>query len=394
VPVLLAALGVLAISLDSAVNVALPDMAAAFGVGPAAIRWVIVCYVLTYALTAFAGGVVADRVGAPPVFALGLALSAAVFVGYGAAGSYAAVLLLRVAQGVGGGLVYGTAPALVTLALPSSRRGRGLGLMSAGLGAGLVAGPLVGGALVAAWGWRAAFVFRAPVMAAVALLAVLRRPPGMGGRPGARLPAASAILRWPVLRALALALVATCAQFAVWLLAPFYLMSILGLGPRAGGALFVLTALGTAVASPAVGLVTDRAGPRMPMLAGLALETAGLLALSRCAADSPLWLAALGLLLVGVGVGAFQVPNLAELMGAFPPGQQGAAGGLGFLGRTLGSAAGAQLAGAVYGAWVGEVGEVGAMRAAFSVAAAVAMVALALAVVPARSSSRARAGAL
>ena len=66
-PVLLAALGMLAVSLDSAVNVALPDMAAAFGVGPAAIRWVIICYVLTYALTAFAAGLAADRVGAGPV---------------------------------------------------------------------------------------------------------------------------------------------------------------------------------------------------------------------------------------------------------------------------------------------------------------------------------------
>jgi hypothetical protein len=46
VPVLLAALGMLVVSLDSAVNVALPAMAEAFAIGPAEIRWVIICYVI------------------------------------------------------------------------------------------------------------------------------------------------------------------------------------------------------------------------------------------------------------------------------------------------------------------------------------------------------------
>jgi MFS family permease len=228
------------------------------------------------------------------------------------------------------------------------------------------------------------FVFRAPVMAAVAAFALLRRPPAAAGSAGSRLVAAREVLRWPVLRALALALVATSAQFSVWLLAPFYLMSILGLGPQFGGAVFMLTALGTALASPAVGLVTDRAGPRIPVLAGLALETAGLFALSRGTAETPLWLVAASLAVVGLGVGAFHVPNLADLMGAFPPARQGAAGGLGFLGRTLGSAAGAELAGAVFGAWAPQ-GEMGAIRAAFGAAALVAGLALALAAVPAAS---------
>ena len=70
-PVLLAALGALLMSLDSAINIVLPAMAGAFGVEPAAIRWVIICYVLTYALTAFVAGVLADRLGPGPVFTAG-----------------------------------------------------------------------------------------------------------------------------------------------------------------------------------------------------------------------------------------------------------------------------------------------------------------------------------
>ena len=48
----------LVVSLDSAVNVALPAMAEAFAIGPAEIRWVIICYVLTYAITSVAAGVI------------------------------------------------------------------------------------------------------------------------------------------------------------------------------------------------------------------------------------------------------------------------------------------------------------------------------------------------
>jgi len=55
-PVLLAAAGFLLVGLDGSVNIAFPALSAAFGVGPTTIRWVIICYVGTYALTAFAAG--------------------------------------------------------------------------------------------------------------------------------------------------------------------------------------------------------------------------------------------------------------------------------------------------------------------------------------------------
>src|SRR5215475_7622026 len=113
-PVLLATLGALVVSLDSSINIALPAMARAFAIAPAEIRWVIICYVLTYAVTSFAAGVLADRLRPGPVFTAGLWVSGAAFAAYAAAPSFAAVLALRIIQGIGGGLVYGAAPALVT----------------------------------------------------------------------------------------------------------------------------------------------------------------------------------------------------------------------------------------------------------------------------------------
>ncbi|HET7876562.1 MAG TPA: MFS transporter [Methylomirabilota bacterium] len=381
-PVLLAALGVFAVSLDSSINMALPSIASAFHLGPAAVRWVIICYVLTYALMAFAAGLVADRVGPGPVFTTGLALSCAAFVGYAAAASYGAVLALRVTQGVGAGLVYGTAPALVTLALPRERHGRGLGLMSLGLGLGLGLGPLVGGAVVERFGWPGAFLYRAPIMGGLTVLALVVASRAEPTGPIARMVAARDLLRPPVLTGAALAFLSNYAQFSVWLLVPFFLVSILSLGPALGGVFFMLTPLGTAVAAPFSGWVTDRVGARWPLAAGLIVEAVGLVTIARFTAEPPLALVAVALGLVGLGVGVFQVPNLAQMMAAFPAGQQGAAGGLVFLSRTLGSAVGVQVTAMVFDARVTSQGFIGAFGSAFTAAAAACALAIILTLIP------------
>jgi MFS family permease len=384
-PVLLAALGALLMSLDSAINIVLPAMAAAFGVTPAAIRWVIICYVLTYAITAFAAGLLADRLGPGPVFTAGLWLSGAAFVGYALGPSYGAVLLLRVVQGLGGGLVYGTAPALVTLSLPRERHGRGLGTMSLGLGVGLGIGPVLGGLLLGASGWPAAFVFRAPLFLAAAALAQTRVGRLGHAAPAARRIAPEDLLRLPVLRAALLAFLSNYAQFAVWLLMPFFLVGALGLSPRLGGVVFALTPLGAALAAPLGGFATDRVGPRWPLVGGLVLEVAGLLAISRMTEATPLALVGVAMGLVGLGVGLFQVPNLAEMMAAFSPTQQGAAGGLAFLGRTLGSAVGVQVTAMLFDARLGREGFLPAFQGAFLAAGAACALAAALALLPVRT---------
>jgi MFS family permease len=114
----IAAAGAALVSLDSIVNIAFPAMSAGFAVPPERMRWVIICYVFTYALTALAGGAVADRVGHARVFQAGVALSAFAFALGGLAPSFDTFLGARVVQGFAGGLVYGTAPGLVTLAGP------------------------------------------------------------------------------------------------------------------------------------------------------------------------------------------------------------------------------------------------------------------------------------
>src|SRR5688572_16935727 len=177
----LAAAGVFLVSLDSTVNIAFPAMAAGFGVPPERMRWVIIAYVFTYAIMSFAGGAWADRAGHARVFGAGLAISGFAFLLAGLAPDFGWFLAARVVQGFGGGLVYGTAPGIVIAAAAPGARGRALGAMTAAIGLGYCVGPLLAGALVEGFGWRAIFHVRVPVAAATLAWAVLVLPRARGG---------------------------------------------------------------------------------------------------------------------------------------------------------------------------------------------------------------------
>lgn len=375
--------GALVVSLDSTVNIALPAMGAAFHLAPEQTRWVIVCYVFTYALTSFAGGALGDRIGHARVFRAGLLASALASVLCGVAPTFGWLLAGRIVLGVAGGLVYGPAPGLVTLAAPPAERGRVLGLLNAGIAVGFAAGPIVAGALVARFGWPAVFHVRAPLALALFAWALVALPAGRGRVAHARI-AVPDFVRAAVLYPGALAFLANAGIFAVWLLAPFYLVERRALTPEVAGFFFMLTPLGTAIAAPLAGRVSDRLGPWWPLLLGLAVEAAGLRLLAAAGPDTRLPLVALGLGLAGFGLGVFQVPNMVALMAAFPPAQQGAAGGFAFLARTLGVVAGVSVFAEIFGAARATQGFDVAYSRAFLAATLVVIVALLAALRPIR----------
>jgi hypothetical protein len=88
----------------------------------------------------------------------------------------------------------------------------------------------------------------------------------------------------------------------------------------------------------------------------------------------------LALFVAGFGLGFFEVPNMTTIMTAFPAGQQGAAGGLSFLARTLGVVTGVAVAGQVVAARTASVGFLGAFTESLLVAALAVAAAAALAV--------------
>jgi len=235
-------------------------------------------------------------------------------------------------------------------------------------------GPLGAGLLVEPFGWRSVFHVRVPL--ALGLLAwsiaALSAEPMERTRQPVRV---ADLTRAPVLLACALSFVARGAIFAIWLLVPFYLVDARGLSPAIAGVLFMLAPLGTAFAAPLSGRLADRVGSWAPAVAGLAIESLGLALLGTADGATPLGSIAIGLFTAGWGVGFFEVPNMAAIMSAFAPTQQGAAGGLSFLARTLGVVVGVASLAEIFAVRRVTVGFLGAfaeahMTAAIAVAAA------------------------
>ena len=169
-------LGTSVVPLDTAVNIAFPTITAGFALPIQMIQWVVICYVLTYSSLMLAFGRVGDIFSHGRVFRIGLLWSGAAFLLCAVAPSYNWLLFCRFLQGIGASLIVSCAPALVLELFPEERRSRAVGAFALIYAVGSAAGPLVGGALVAQWGWPAVFWFRAPI-ALTALLLLEGLPP-------------------------------------------------------------------------------------------------------------------------------------------------------------------------------------------------------------------------
>jgi MFS family permease len=398
-PVLVATLGVLTVALDAAVNIAFPAISTAFQVPATSIQWIVLTYMGAFAAALIPAGRLADRVGHARVFRGGLVLTGAAHLLCGFAPAWTWLLGARVAQGLGAALVMASAPALVTRATASSRRGRALGRVGVAQSLGAVVGPLGGGILVGALGWRVVYLGRLPLV--LLGLGLCRSLPGVAMShdvepPDATMPRPeSAARRLADRRTLVIAnaahLLSWVALFAVWLLVPYYLIDWREFPAWLGGLLFTIGPLAQAGAAPVAGRLADRGAGRWLAPVGLALEGLGLWLTGRLDDVASPARIAVALGFGGFGSGLFIVANMHYVMAALSPSRQGVAGGLVVLMRTAGVVVGASVTSAVYAARLSahaSLGPRGAAAAAFAdafgVAAAIAGAAVLLSLVPPR----------
>ena len=165
-------LGFGVVQLDvSVVNVAIQPIGADLGAGVAGLQWVVNAYTVAFAALILSAGALGDRVGARRVFMSGFGLFTAASVACGLAPSLPALVAARAVQGAGAAVLVPCSLSLLTHAYPDpAGRARAVGLWAAGAAAALSAGPLVGGLLTAALGWRSIFFVNVPIGLAGILL--------------------------------------------------------------------------------------------------------------------------------------------------------------------------------------------------------------------------------
>lgn len=378
--------------MDFAVNVAFPAITAAFALDVQSIRWVVICYVITYASLMLAFGKLGDVIGHRVVFRAGLIVGTLAFAACGLAPSYAWLLSARALQGIATALVLSCAPALVVAACGDERRTWALSRYTMTTAVAGIVGPLAGGAAIQLMGWAGVFWFRLPV-ALLALLLLAKLPAGeapahplrhLDWMSSALLAAGLALLlfapalspgtthvAWPLASGVAgvllLALFArrergaaepllpavavrdpavrlsnltsimvNLVGFAIPLLVPYYLARIGGFDAAAMGFLLAITTVGVLASSTFAPRVVRAIGQHQTTLAGAAVVALAQFVIAFWPMTPTMLTLAPGLLLHGLGIGLFLVGYTDHIVASLRARDRGVAGSLTVLTRTIG----------------------------------------------------------
>lgn len=158
-------LGYFAIILDGSVlNVAIPAIRADLHGSLAGAQWVLNAYTLTLAGLLLTSGALGDRIGLRRMFLVGVVVFTAASATCAAAPSISFLIAARVVQGLGAAALLPATLALIPYLFRDAAGRARAAVVWVGIGAGAVAlGPLVGGLLIDAFGWRSVFLINLPI---------------------------------------------------------------------------------------------------------------------------------------------------------------------------------------------------------------------------------------
>jgi DHA2 family methylenomycin A resistance protein-like MFS transporter len=142
------------------VNVALPQIGAALHAGVAGLQWVVDAYTLSFAALLISAGVIGDRFGSRRVYLNGFLIFTVASIVCGFAPTIGILIAARALQGAGAALLVPTSLAILNHSSEENPalRARMVALWTAAGGVSIAAGPVIGGFLLAGFGWRSIFL--------------------------------------------------------------------------------------------------------------------------------------------------------------------------------------------------------------------------------------------
>ena len=395
----------------SIVNVAMPVMATELGVTMAQIEWVATSYLLVVCSALLFFGRLGDILGKALVFQAGVATFTAGSVVCGFAPNLAIIIVGRAIQGAGAAAAFANNQALIFENFANDERGSALGLLSTAAAVGALLGPPLGGALVTLGHWGLIFLVNVPI-GIVALVAGHKLLPNHRPEkpvpldvPGSILLFVSLVLtiasvtlmqqqtgtrelvmlgvglvllvvffvferhvEYPVFPIQALKnpalLINLMTLFIIFfimsaqnLILPFYFQRARELTPMQSALYLSIIPVVLGIGGPIGGRWSDKIGRHIPTVIGLGLVLAAMLTISSLGLETPLGIAAVGLVLYGMGEALFVPPNNSLIMESARPEELGFVGGLSGFCRMFGQALGVTVAtSALYGHMSSEMG--------------------------------------
>jgi len=353
------------------VNVAVKTLAEDFDAQLSTIQWVVTGYTLALATVIPLTGWGAERFGTKRLYLTSIVLFLCGSVLSGLAWSATSLIVFRVLQGLGGGMLMPAGMTILTRAAGPHRVGRVMAVVGVPMLLGPVFGPILGGWLVDDFSWRWIFFINIPIGAVALVLALRVLPrdvpraaerldllglcllsPGLAlliyglaessseggfGVPKVYLPAIAGALAiaafiWHGLHAdnalidlrlfankvfsgsivtLALMIVAV---FGGMLLLPLYLQVVRGENAFDTGLLLAPQGIGAMVTMPLAGRLSDRTGVGRIVPFGLAAVVVAFVGLTQLGSDTSYWLFAIWVFVMGAGMGATMMPVFSGAM--------------------------------------------------------------------------------
>ncbi len=381
--------------IDTAIaNVALPTMAAALGVSPAASVWVVTGYQLAVVVTLLPAAALGESLGYRRVFVAGVALFTAASVLCALSPSLPWLVSARFLQGLGSACIMSLMAAMVRHTYPHRLLGRAIGWTALAVALSSAAGPTIGAAILGIAHWPWLFAVNLPIGAVVLLASPAL--PGTAGT-GRRLDRASVALNAGFFAplvvgidlaasrpALGLGLIAVgiacgaalvrrewsrpaplipldllrspsfglsvvssvccfSAATASFVALPFYLEHGLGRDALTTGLYMTPWPLTVALAAPLSGRLADRVSTGLLCGVGGICLAVGLMSTALWPLHGDLLPLVLFTVVSGFGFGLFQTPNNRNMLLSAPKPRSGAAGGMQATARLTGQTAGAVL---------------------------------------------------
>jgi EmrB/QacA subfamily drug resistance transporter len=386
------------------VNVALPSIGRELHGDISGLQWTVDAYTVVMASLLMFSGSTADRLGRKRIFVVGLAVFAAASLLCSVAPSVGLLVAARVLQAVGASMLNPVAMSIITNTFQDPReRAQAVGVWGAVFGVSMALGPVVGGSVVSAVGWRPIFWINVPIGLIAIALTLRFIPESKAPRPRRFDPVGQAFvivllaaLTYGIIEApsrgwsspailavfaaaaaalvglllyeprreeplidlrffrsipFASAIVISVAAFAAFggflFLNTLYLQDGRGLSPVQAGLLTVPLAVMTVLGSPLSGRIVGRHGPRVPLvISGVALVIACAV-LTGIDAASPVARLLAAYVIFGLGFGFVNAPITNAAVSGMPRAQAGVAAAIATTSRQVGQTLGVAVVGAI-----------------------------------------------
>lgn len=358
-PLLAVIVGMMMVILDStAMNVALPGIVTDFKSDVSTMQWSLTGYTLALSAVIPLAGWMTDRFGAKKIFLITITLFTIGSVLCSVAQTPEQLILYRVIQGLGGGMVAPIGMTIIFQLAPSDKIGSVMGALGVPMLLAPALGPVLAGYLVEYVTWHWIFLINLPI-GIIAILVGLKFLPNVERKTAASLdylgiilaPIAFAMLAYgvseggkswtsietltglivggvalilfiivelrqkqPLLelrvfgssdfrKGIVISWISQIALFGVMVIVPLFLQTVRGYGALATGLILLPQALSSGVMMPIGGRLYDKIGARPLAITGMSIITAALVMLSRISMDTTTGFIITCLVMIGAGMG-------------------------------------------------------------------------------------------